>query len=84
MSRQQLAQINVARLLEPIDAPAIADFVAALAPVNQRADVALGFFWRLPAAQVPTIDEALDRLALLRARGPSPDAFTFRGRFPLH
>ena len=147
MSGHQLAQINVARLLAPIDAPETADFVAALAPVNARADAAPGFVWRLqtesgdatsvrvsddpllivnltvwesvealegfayreashlavlrrrrewfdrpaaaatalwwvPSGHLPTLDEALDRLAVLRARGPSPDAFTFRERFP--
>ena len=47
MSRHQLAQINVARLLAPIDAPETADFVAALAPVNARAEESPGFVWRL-------------------------------------
>jgi hypothetical protein len=42
-----LAQIDVPRLLAPIDAPETADFVAALAPVNARADAAPGFVWRL-------------------------------------
>jgi hypothetical protein len=37
-----LAQIDVPRLLAPIDAPETADFVAALAPVNARADAAPG------------------------------------------
>jgi phosphoglycolate phosphatase-like HAD superfamily hydrolase len=142
-----LAQINVARLLTPIDAPETADFVAALAPVNARADAAPGFVWRLqtesgdatsvqvfddplvivnltvwesiealeafayreashlavlrrrrewferaaeaatalwwvPSGHIPGVDEALDRLATLRAQGPSPTAFTFRERFP--
>ena len=146
MSRHQLAQINVARLLAPIDAPETADFVTALAPVNAQADSAPGFVWRLqtesgdatavrasddplvivnltvwesvealeafayreashlavlrrrrewferateavttlwwvPTGHLPTVDEALDRLALLRAQGPSPEAFTFRERF---
>ena len=146
MSRHQLAQINVARLLAPIDAPETADFVTALAPVNAQADGAPGFVWRLqtesgdatavrasddplvivnltvwesvealeafayreashlavlrrrrewferateavtalwwvPTGHLPTVDEALDRLALLRAQGPSPEAFTFRERF---
>jgi Domain of unknown function (DUF3291) len=149
VSRHHLAQINVARLRAPIDAPETADFVAALAPVNADADAAPGFVWRLqtesgdatavrafddpllivnltvwesvealeafayreashlavlrrrrewferpaeaatalwwvPAGHVPTLDEALDRLAVLRARGPSRDAFTFRERFPAH
>jgi hypothetical protein len=146
VSRHQLAQINVARLLAPIDAPETADFVTALAPVNAQADGAPGFVWRLqtesgdatavrasddplvivnltvwesvealeafayreashlavlrrrrewferateavtalwwvPTGHLPTVDEALDRLALLRAQGPSQEAFTFRERF---
>jgi hypothetical protein len=28
------------------------------------------------------VDEALDRLDLLRAKGPTPAAFTFRKTFP--
>jgi hypothetical protein len=42
-----LAQINVARLKAPIDHPVIADFVAALEPVNALADASPGFVWRL-------------------------------------
>jgi hypothetical protein len=42
-----IAQVNVARALEPLDSPALADFVAALAPVNALADAAPGFVWRL-------------------------------------
>ncbi|MFJ9041136.1 DUF3291 domain-containing protein [Streptomyces sp. NPDC102406] len=33
--------------------------------------------WWVPAGHIPTIEEALDRLAALRADGPSPHAFTF-------
>jgi hypothetical protein len=44
-----LAQLNVARLLEPLDAPETAEFVAALEPVNALADAAAGFVWRLQA-----------------------------------
>jgi len=47
VSGHRLAQINVARLLAPLDAPETADFVAALGPVNARADMAPGFVWRL-------------------------------------
>ena len=43
----QLAQLNVARMLAPLDSPELADFVASLAPVNAAADVAPGFVWRL-------------------------------------
>ena len=42
-----LAQINIGRLLAPVDDPRIADFVAALEPVNALADASPGFVWRL-------------------------------------
>ena len=42
-----LAQVNVARLRAPLDAPEIADFVAGLDPVNALAEAAPGFVWRL-------------------------------------
>ena len=42
-----LAQVNIGRLLAPLDAPPLADFVAALDPVNAVADAAPGFIWRL-------------------------------------
>jgi Domain of unknown function (DUF3291) len=44
-----LAQVNIARLRAPIDSPALAEFVAALDPVNALADAAPGFVWRLQA-----------------------------------
>jgi len=142
----QLAQVNVARLREPLTSPLLADFVAALEPINALADRSPGFVWRLqteagdatdvrlfdddlllvnmstwaslaaladyvyhsehtavmrrrrtwfaPIAGVyvalwwvaaghrPTPAEAATRLRLLEARGPSPDAFTFRAPFP--
>jgi hypothetical protein len=43
----QLAQINIARLLAPIDDPKIAEFVGQLDAVNALADKAPGFIWRL-------------------------------------
>jgi hypothetical protein len=42
-----LAQINIARLIAPIDDPKIAEFVAQLEPINALADKAPGFVWRL-------------------------------------
>ncbi len=42
-----LAQVNVARPVAPVGSPELADFVAALAPVNALADAAPGFVWRL-------------------------------------
>jgi len=40
-----LAEINVARLIAPIDDPRIAGFVAQLDPINQLADQSDGFVW---------------------------------------
>jgi uncharacterized protein DUF3291 len=141
-----LAQLNVGRLVGPLETPPLADFVAALDRVNALADASPGFVWRLksdsgnatdiragddplfivnmsvwvsvealfefvyrsahtkvmtrrrewfdkpdaayqvlwwvPAGTVPTVEEALQRLAHLRAHGPSPFAFTFRARHP--
>jgi hypothetical protein len=42
-----LAQLNVARMLEPLDSPALAGFVDALEPINALADASSGFVWRL-------------------------------------
>jgi hypothetical protein len=46
----QLAQLNIARLLAPLDSPQLADFVAQLDEVNAIADAAPGFVWRLQDA----------------------------------
>src|SRR5262245_25548635 len=142
----RLAQINVGRLRAPVDSPLVAEFMAALDPINAMAEAASGFVWRfqteegnatavrpydddsilvnmsvwesadhltefvyrsahaeylrrrrewfermtetstalwwVPAGHLPTIDEGIERLERLRADGPSPDAFTFRERFP--
>jgi hypothetical protein len=42
-----LAQINIGRLIAPLDDPRIAGFVAQLAPINKLADESPGFVWRL-------------------------------------
>jgi Domain of unknown function (DUF3291) len=145
-SSYQLAQINIGRILAPIDDPQIADFVGNLDRINALADNHRGFVWRfqtdegnatavrpyedatilvnmsvwetiealanfvyrsahtaylrrrrewfepmtetitalwwVPAGRVPSIDEGIERLEHLRAHGPSPEAFTFRDRFP--
>jgi heme-degrading monooxygenase HmoA len=137
-----LAQVNIALPREPLDAPLLAGFVAALAPVNAVADASPGFVWRLqtedgdatairafgddrlivnmsvwesvealrafvhgephaavlrrrrewferlgapetalwwlPAGTIPTVADAEERLAHLRAHGPTPHAFTLR------
>ena len=141
----QLAQLNVGRLLAPLDSPQLADFVNQLDAVNALAEASPGFVWRLvgasgnatdlranddadllvnmsvwtsaealfdfvyksmhtkvmvrrrewfekmavmqvlwwvPAGHIPTIAEAMTRLRLLERNGPSPDAFTFKHRYP--
>ncbi|HTB11050.1 MAG TPA: DUF3291 domain-containing protein [Bryobacteraceae bacterium] len=42
-----LAQINIGRLVAPIDDPQIAGFVSQLDSVNKLADESPGFVWRL-------------------------------------
>jgi len=42
-----LAQINISRLLAPIDDPQITGFVNQLDEINALADRAPGFVWRL-------------------------------------
>jgi len=38
--------------------------------------------WWVPAGHIPTVAEAWDKLRILKERGPSADAFTFRAPFP--
>ncbi|MEV8635185.1 DUF3291 domain-containing protein [Streptosporangium sp. NPDC051023] len=137
-----LAQLNVAHMRAPVDSPELADFVAALDPINRISDEAPGFVWRLkggespqdvvkhdygdhllinfsvwetrdslwdfvyrsahlgvlqrrrewflrvaepysvmwwiPRGHVPSLDEGMGRLELLKAHGPTPEAFTFK------
>jgi len=47
MPTYHLAQINIARMLAPIDDPIMAEFVAQLPPINALADQSPGFVWRL-------------------------------------
>ena len=146
MAAYHLAQVNIARLLEPLESELLSDFVASLDPVNAVADRSPGFVWRLQAedgnatsvpifdddelivnmsvweslealrafvyttaehlavmrrrrewfermdvfmalwwvaaGHIPTVTEAEERITLLRAIGPSSEAFTFRRHFP--
>jgi hypothetical protein len=43
----ELAQLNIARMKAPLDAPEMADFVANLDRINTLAEAAPGFVWRL-------------------------------------
>lgn len=46
-----LAQVNIARLLAPLDAPQLAGFVARLDEINALADGSPGFVWRLQTTE---------------------------------
>lgn len=47
-----------------------------------RFDGAYQALWWLPAGTLPTINDALARLWMLDRYGPTPQAFTFKARFP--
>jgi hypothetical protein len=47
MSEYQLAQINIARAVAPLDEPLLAEFVSKLDEINALADRSPGFVWRL-------------------------------------
>ena len=47
MRNYHLAQINIGRILGPLDGPIMAGFVAQLDPINALADASPGFVWRL-------------------------------------
>jgi hypothetical protein len=42
-----IAQINIARMIAPLDSPAMHDFVSNLDRINTLAESASGFVWRL-------------------------------------
>ena len=42
-----IAQLNVGRMVAPVTAPEVADFMANLEPINALADASAGFVWRL-------------------------------------
>ena len=48
----------------------------------ERMDAAFLVLWWVPAGHVPSVEEALAKLELLRATGPTAEAFTFRRTFP--
>ena len=62
--RFELAQVNVGRLLAPVESPLIADFMAALDAINALADASPGFIWRLQteegnATSIQSFDDEL-------------------------
>lgn len=45
-------------------------------------DTALDVMWWVPAGYRPTTEEGLAKLDQVKVNGPTPEAFTFRRRFP--
>jgi hypothetical protein len=45
--KYHLAQLNIGKILGPIDGPVMAEFVANLDPINSLAEKSPGFVWRL-------------------------------------
>jgi Domain of unknown function (DUF3291) len=140
-----LAEINVGRMLGPIDSTIMQEFADSLDRINALAEGSEGFIWRLkdesnnatsipvtadvlliinlsvwkniddlfaftyktahteylrrrgewferlrdmhmamwyvPAGHIPSVTEAMDRIAYIRANGPTPFAFSFKQRF---
>ena len=50
-SAYHLAQVNIARMLAPLDSAIMADFVARLDAINALADGSPGFVWRYQTAE---------------------------------
>ena len=48
----------------------------------ERMDQAFLVLWWVPQGHRPSVDEAVARLELLRTRGPTAEAFSFRSAFP--
>lgn len=84
MARHHLAQLNIARLLAPLESPELAGFVARLAEINALAEAAPGFVWRFQTAEgdataVRPYDD--DRILVNFSVWDSPaafDAFVYR------
>lgn len=47
-----------------------------------KPDQAFMVLWWVKAGYLPSIEDAAARLEILRRKGPSPTAFTFKTRFP--
>lgn len=62
-----LAQINIARLVAPIDSPALADFVAGLTSINALAEASPGYVWRLqtPAGDATSLHPYADERIII-------------------
>lgn len=84
-SGHHLAQVNIARMLAPLDSPVMAGFVARLDEINALADRDPGFVWRFQsetgnATYLRPYDD--DRILFNLSVWSSPDAlktFVYRG-----
>ncbi len=47
MSHDQLVQLNIAKMKEPLESPSMAEFVANRGRINTLAEQSAGFVWRL-------------------------------------
>jgi hypothetical protein len=65
MTGFQVAQLNIARALAPLDTPRLADFVAWLDRINALAERSPGFVWRLQGAEGNATDVRVDEDALV-------------------
>ncbi|WP_409525747.1 DUF3291 domain-containing protein [Nitrincola sp. MINF-07-Sa-05] len=145
MNKYHIAQLNIAKLMAPLDSPQLSEFVANLDRINALAEASPGFLWRLqgedgdatgidffgsdqivnlslwdsvealhnyvyrsahveimrrknewfhklgeahmvlwwvPAGHIPSVEEASNKLNMLRELGPTREAFTFKKAFP--
>ncbi len=83
----ELAQINISRLLAPLDSELLADFTGALDRVNAAAEAADGFVWRLQdyggdATGIRVFDD--DWLIVNMSVWRDPDALTAYVYSPEH
>ncbi len=46
-----LSQVNISRMIAPLESPVMAEFVAKLDSINKLADNSPGFIWRLKTEQ---------------------------------
>jgi hypothetical protein len=81
-----LAQVNVGRLRAPVDSPLVAEFMAALDPINALAEASPGFVWRFQteegnatAVRPYDDDEILINLSVWESI-EALDAFVYRSR----
>lgn len=83
MHAYELAQLNISRLLAPLDAPLLKDFVDNLDRINALAEATAGFVWRLQTddgdatALRPFGEDIIVNMSVWRDV-PSLQAFAFR------